>query len=33
MSSKISVEEALATLEQRAIFHREQEALHAQFEI
>ena len=30
MSSKISVQEVLATLEQRAAFHREQEALHAQ---
>jgi hypothetical protein len=30
MSAKISVEEVLATLEQRAVFHREQEALHAQ---
>ena len=30
MSSKLSVEEVLANLEQRAVFHREQEALHAQ---
>jgi hypothetical protein len=29
-SSKLSVEEVLANLELRAIFHREQEALHAQ---
>lgn len=32
MSSKLSVEEVLANLEQRAVFHREQEALHAQKE-
>jgi len=30
MSAKLSVEEVLANLEQRAVFHREQEALHAQ---
>jgi hypothetical protein len=30
MSSKLSVEEVLANLEQRAVFHREQEAFHAQ---
>lgn len=30
MGLKISVEEVLANLEQRAVFHREQEALHAQ---
>lgn len=29
MSSKLSVEEVLSNLEQRAVFHREQEALHA----
>jgi hypothetical protein len=33
MSSKLSVEEVLSTLEQRAAFHREQEALHAQQEV
>jgi len=30
MSAKLSVEEVLANLEQRAVFHREQESLHAQ---
>jgi hypothetical protein len=30
MSGKLSVEEVLANLEQRAVFHREQAALHAQ---
>jgi hypothetical protein len=29
MSSKLSVEEVLSNLERRAVFHREQEALHA----
>ena len=29
MSAKLSVEDVLANLEQRAVFHREQEALHA----
>jgi hypothetical protein len=33
MSSKLSVEEVLAQLEQRAVFHREQEAFHAEQEI
>ncbi|HEX3551706.1 MAG TPA: hypothetical protein VIA62_00580 [Thermoanaerobaculia bacterium] len=33
MSSKLSVEEVLANLEQRAVFHREQEAFHAQQEV
>ena len=33
MSSKLSVEEVMSTLEQRAIFHREQEAFHAQQEV
>lgn len=32
MSSKLSVEEVLANLEERAAFHREQEALHAKQE-
>ncbi len=32
MSSKLSVEALLANLEERAAFHREQEALHAQKE-
>lgn len=32
MSSKLSVEEVLANLEQRAVFHRDQEAFHAQQE-
>ena len=32
MSSKLSVEDVLANLEERATFHREQEALHAQQE-
>lgn len=30
MSSKLSVEDVLASLEQRAIFHRDQEVFHAQ---
>jgi hypothetical protein len=29
MSAKLSVEEVLSNLERRAVFHREQEALHA----
>jgi hypothetical protein len=33
MSSKLSVEEVLANLEQRATFHRNQEVLHAQQEV
>lgn len=33
MSAKLSVEEVLANLEQRAVFHREQESFHAQQEI
>jgi hypothetical protein len=33
MSSKLSVEDVLSNLEQRAVFHREQEALHAQKEV
>lgn len=33
MSTKLSVEEILAQLEQRAVFHREQEAFHAAQEI
>ena len=33
MSSKLSVEEVLAQLEQRAVFHREKEAFHAEQEI
>jgi hypothetical protein len=33
MSSKVSVEEVLSNLEQRAVFHREQEAFHAQQEV
>lgn len=33
MSSKLSVEEVLAQLEQRAVFHREREAFHAEQEI
>jgi hypothetical protein len=32
MSSKLSVEEVLANLEQRAVFHRDQEAFHGQQE-
>ncbi len=32
MSAKLSIEEVLANLEQRAVFHREQEAFHAQQE-
>ena len=32
MSSKLSVEEVLSNLEDRAVFHREQEALHARQE-
>lgn len=32
MSAKLSVEEVLATLEARAVFHREREAFHAQQE-
>jgi hypothetical protein len=32
MTGKLSVEDVLATLEARAVFHREQEALHAQQE-
>jgi hypothetical protein len=33
MSSKLSVEEVMSTLEQRAVFHREQEAFHAAQEV
>lgn len=33
MAVKLSVEEVLATLEGRAVFHRDQEALHAQQEV
>lgn len=33
MSSKLSVEEVLANLERRAVFHREQETVHAEQEI
>ena len=33
MSSKLSVEEVLAQLEQRAVFHREREAFHAEQEV
>jgi hypothetical protein len=33
MTAKLSVEDVLATLEERAVFHREQEALHAQREV
>lgn len=33
MSSKLSVEEVLAQLEQRAVFHREREGFHAEQEI
>ncbi len=33
MSLKISVEDVLSNLEQRATFHREQEAMHAQQEV
>ncbi|HEX9942404.1 MAG TPA: hypothetical protein VGG03_10335, partial [Thermoanaerobaculia bacterium] len=33
MSSKLSVEEVLSNLEARAVFHRDQEALHAQQEV
>jgi hypothetical protein len=33
MSSKLSVEEVMSNLEQRAAFHREQEAFHAALEV
>jgi len=33
MSSKLTVEELLANLEQRAVFHQDQEAFHAQQEV
>ena len=33
MTAKLSVEEVLATLEARSVFHREQEALHAEREV